>query len=199
MAPTARGLAGSQHLQAAGTTTHDRTLARRAQECFNPVRSIPQLGAFLRAAPAASLPPLAYAPSAGEQAASDELDHVHGSSFTMMRFGPASTGGYHLLATEVEIDQSPTGALLAARVTRRSGHDEFDSEALLAIQEALPEVDHLETGAGRRSRWRFEVSNAAGRVQEALLGGNEGWQVLSEESQGLRIRMRVRMVGAWRL
>jgi hypothetical protein len=29
-----------------------------------------------------------------------------------------------------------------------------------------------------------------------MLGGNEGWRVLSQESGGMRLRMRVRMVQA---
>ncbi len=191
--PALAALAGSNHMQPAGTSEHDTRVARRAEEAFNPVRSIAGLGAAVLRAPRVGLPPVTHEMSPGEAAAGSALDGAHGSSFTMMQLGAVPVPPAHTMRAEVEVDQDGAGAIVATRVVRGSGLPAFDRAALDAIREALPDAPPLRDG-GRRSRWSFEVSESAGAVGMVLGGGNEGWRVVSEPSGGVQLRYRVRRV-----
>ncbi|MEI8255432.1 MAG: TonB family protein [Deltaproteobacteria bacterium] len=191
--PTMAALAGSNHMQAAGTSEHDSRVARRAEEAFNPVRSIAGLGAAVLRAPRVGLPPVSHEMSPGESAAGSALDSAHGSSFTMMQLGTVPVPPAHTMRADVEVDQDAAGTVVATRVVRGSGLAAFDRAALDAIREALPDAPSLRDG-GRRSRWSFEVSESAGAIGMVLGGGNEGWRVISEPSGGVQLRYRVRRV-----
>lgn len=201
LAPTREALQSSNHLQAAGTSRHDRIVARRAEEEFDPVHTVPNLGEHLRHAPTVRLPPARHTPSEGEVAVANELDarratYGVGVIPTPMYTIPAPP--YHLLRAEVEVDQDAEGNVLDARVVRSSGLASLDAAALRAIRQSLPLAPALRTGVGRRSRWSFEVSNAMGHNPVAVLmgGGDEGWRVLNSSSNGMPIRVRVRMMRA---
>jgi TonB family protein len=196
--PALAALAESNHMQAAGTGEHDARVSRRAEEEFNPVREIANLGEAIRHAPMVGPGAVQHVPTAGEAAAGDALDSAHGQSFAMATGlatvpGPAS----HTLRADVEVDQDATGAIVAARVARSSGHAAFDRAALNAIRAAIPDAPPLHDN-GRRSRWAFEVSESAGALGTVLNvgGGNEGWRMISETSDGVHLRMRVRRIAS---
>jgi hypothetical protein len=184
-------------MQPAGTTQHARTVARRAEEAFSPVQQIANLGAAVMRAPLQRLPPPVHTQSAGEVAATEGLDFAHGSSFTMATLTTNVPGPpFRLVRADVEVDQDATGAIVSTRMVRRSGVAGFDEAAVRAIREALAMVQGPRIEQGRRSQWSFEVSNAAGAAASAAGFGNEGWQVLPDASNGVRLRMRVRMTRA---
>jgi TonB family protein len=198
LAPTMQQLAESNHMQPAGSGRHDAAVASRAAESFAPVRSIPNLGNAVSRAPRVGLPPAVHQPSPGELAAADGLDGAHANSFTMMSMIAVPPPPVHLVRAEVEVDQDATGAIRGARVVTASGVPGFDEAALRAIQEALPEVTNVQSREGRRSRWAFEVSESQGTLAGIAGGGNQGWRTISESSNGMQLRYRVRMVRATR-
>ena len=71
------------------------------------------------------------------------------------------------------------------RVVRRSGVAGFDEAAVRAIRRALPEVTAPRPAGGRRSRWSFEVSDAADTLTVIRGGGDDGWRQLPEASNGV--------------
>jgi hypothetical protein len=207
MAPVRAGLAEAQHMQAAGTMGHDRTVARRAEEAFNPTRTVPDLGRAIRRAPLTALPPVRHALSDGERTAGEELNRVHrdhGTDFSSsVVMVTVPTPPYHALHVDVEVDQDRTGAVLTVRIVQSSRVGTLDETATRAVREALGQVRAIRLETGRRSRWRFEVSEAvpirnpvASELLSPFAGGNEGWRVLNESSDGVPIRIRVRMTGA---
>jgi outer membrane biosynthesis protein TonB len=182
-----------------GTAAHARSVVATARTTFLPVRQIPDVGALVLRAPLFTPPSTVREVPAGEQAAGRDLDYAHAQS------GAMSTGGtvqipsppYHLVRAEIEVDQAPTGAIIEVRVAQSSRNHTFDRAAEQAIREALTESEPFNTNAPRRSRWAFEVSDAVRGERLDLLvrgGGNEGWTVIPEESNGVRLRYRVRHV-----
>jgi hypothetical protein len=196
MAPVLAALAESNHMQPAGAGEHDRRVARRAEEAFFPVRTVANLGAAVMRAPTVSMAVQQHTPSAQEMAANDGLDFAHGNTFTMAPVFQTPPPPVHTLRAEVEVDQDRQGTVLATRVVQPSGMPTFDAAAIAALREAIPQGSAMQMQAGRRSRWSFEVSEAVGAVGQALGGGNDGWRMMSESSNGVRLRYRVRMVGA---
>jgi TonB family protein len=195
-APIIAALAESNHMQAAGTSEHDARVTRRAEEEFNPVRAIAGLGEAIRNAPRVSLGAVQHTPSPGEAAVGDSLDGAHPNSFGMATgLTTVPTPASHTLRADVEVDQDATGAIVATRVARSSGHVAFDRAALNAIRTAIPDAPPIHDN-GRRSRWAFEVSESVGVIGSALGGGNEGWRVISEAADGVHVRFRVRRVAS---
>ena len=186
----------SHHMQPAGSGRHDSSVATHAAESFSPVRTITNLGNAVMRAPTVSLPPVPHANSAAEVAATEGLDIAHGSSFTMMQMATIPPPSSHVVRAEVEVNQDRTGAIVAASVVTHSGVPGFDEEAVRAIREALGDVTEVELHEGRQTRWSFEVSDAQGMLARIVGGGNDGWRMLSETSNGVQLRYRVRMVRA---
>ncbi len=190
--PTQQALAGSvRDHRPAGAGVHDRFVARRAMEHFNPVREVPGLGAGVRRAPEITSEGQVRNVSGGEGGVADNFDHTHGTSFaSMTRAARTSDMRYRCLRTDLDIEQDASGAIRAVRVAHASGMRAFDDAAERALREAMPE--HPWTpGTGRATRWRFEVSEAVGL---SVTNGDEGWTVLGTESDGVRVRVRVRML-----
>ncbi len=182
-----------------GTSRNARQVITAARSTFLPVRQIPDVGAMVMRAPLFTPPGSTREVPAGEQAAGRELDYAHAQSGSMSGGGtvPIPTPPYHLIHAEIEVDQAPTGAILEVRIAQSSRNNTFDRAAEQAIREALQEAEPFNTTTVRRSRWAFEVSDAVRGERLDLLvrgDGNEGWQVIPEESNGVRLRYRVRHV-----
>ena len=193
--PTLAALAETNHMQAAGTSEHDARVSRRAAEEFNPVRTIGGLADAMRRAPFVGLTAVQHTATPGEAAMGSALDAAHGSSFTMGAVANTPPPPTRTLRADVEVDQDGTGAILATRVARSSGLASFDRAALTAIRAALPDAPPLNDN-GRRSRWAFEVSEAAGAIGTILGGGNDGWRPVGDSADGMTLRFRVRRVAS---
>lgn len=191
-APTREALAAGEHTNPAGTMRYDRELARRAEEMFMPVRTIPNLGLAVQAAETVGLSAIDRAVPEGETAAGGALDAVHSQAYTTVQMRNMAPPSFHLVRADVEVVQAPNGDVRSATVVRRSGVHGFDEQALNAIRDAVPEVGAHAVSAARRTRWAFEVSNAQSAASQLVGGGNDGWTVMREESNGVRLRMRVR-------
>lgn len=191
--PTREMLAGTvRDHRPTGSTEHDHAVSRRAMEEFNPVREIPNLGPAVHRAPMDHIAAQSRTVTTGEAMAAEEFDQRHGSSFAGMTYGTRLPEiSYHVLKTELDVEQDATGAIRAVRVSRASGMRTFDDAAQRALRAAMPQ-DSWTAGRARWTRWRFEVSEAAPGWNP--FNGNEGWTVISEESGGVSLRMRVRVV-----
>ncbi len=197
--PTLALLAETQHTLPPGAGVHDRTLASRAAEEFLPTRTVANIGDAVRHAPMVSLAPISR-DDERDRSVMGAADAAHASSFTSVAFGGGNTRSYHLVRADVEIDQTPTGAVCNARVVRPSGVAAFDAAAIRAIRAAVDEVEPLNPSTGgRRTRWAFEVSDADGTASRLLGNANEGWTTLGDAVQGVRLRMRVRRLASQRL
>ncbi len=175
----------------AGSGAHDTFVARRALESFDPVREIPGLGAAVRRAPVVTIPGVQRAVPVGEGGVAENFDQAHGASFAGMTLNTRMPDlRYPCLRADLDVDQDAAGTIRAVRVANTSGMRAFDAAAERAMREAMPEHPWT-AGQARSTRWRFEVSEAAG---VSLTNGNEGWTVLGHESDGTRVRVRVRMI-----
>ncbi|MDP3273625.1 MAG: TonB C-terminal domain-containing protein [Deltaproteobacteria bacterium] len=200
MAPIVAALGSQQRPMPPGSGAHIRQVGRRAEESFLPVRQIPEIGAIVSRAPIVTPPTTVHQGSAGENAVARDLDQAHGQSFAM---GSGSTVAipappYRMVRAEIEVDQDAQGTILGTRVAQSSRSSVYDQAAERAIRDALGEADAFRTPGIRRSRWVFEVSEAArdGQIWNTIRGaGNEGWHVIPEESHGVRLRYRVRNLG----
>ncbi len=197
MAPIEAALATQQRPNPPGTGAHARQVMGRALEAFLPVRQIPNVGSIV-ARGVLVTPTNTREPSAGERALNAERSAATGGLIDM------STGTvavpqppYRMVRAEIEVEQDAQGAITGTRVATTSRSDVFDQAAARAIREALQEAEPFRTPSRRRSRWAFEVSEAEppGRIDRMIRGGgNDGWRVSSEPSNGMHIRYRVRMV-----
>ncbi len=194
MASITQTLRAADHTVMPGTGANASIVSRRAEEAFSDVASLPSLGTLLMRAGITRIPPATHTPGGGERGAADSLDIAHGQSFAMAQFAAVSPErSYHLLRADIEVDQDPRGAIVATRIVRSSNVPALDQHAVRAIREAIPQGPSVQMPSGRRSGWSFEVSDGASGPAEAILGGNEGWRVMPDESNGVRIRLRVRM------
>jgi hypothetical protein len=200
MAPTFAALGGSRHDPLpAGAFAHDGAVARRAEEEFDPVHTVPALGTAVMHAPAVRLPPVAHTASAGESAVAAELANQRAAQDTglvpvaMTDVPPPS---FHVVRAELEMDQDASGAVLAVRVVHGARVSGYDAAAVAALERAAPRVRALAQGTGRRTRWLFEVSNSQIGPLSVVFGGNEGWHTLDSPSNGVALRMRVRMTSS---
>lgn len=192
-APTRAMMAGTvRDHRPTGSTEHDHVVSRRAMEEFNPVREIPGLGTAVHRAPMDHIASQSRTVTTGEAMAAEEFDQRHGSSFAGMTYGARMPEiSYHVLKTELDVEQDASGAIRSVRVSRASGMRTFDVAAERALRAAMPQ-DAWTAGRSRWTRWRFEVSEAAPGWNP--FNGNEGWTVISEQSGGVNLRMRVRVV-----
>lgn len=175
----------------AGSGAHDTFVARRALESFDPVREIPGLGTAVRRAPVVTIPGVQRAVPRGEGGVAENFDQAHGASFAGMTLNTRMPDlRYPCLRADLDVDQDAAGTIRAVRVASTSGMRAFDAAAERAMREAMPEHPWT-AGQPRSTRWRFEVSEAVGA---SLTNGNEGWTVLGHESDGTRVRVRVRMI-----
>lgn len=193
LAPTRAGLAETaRDHRPAGSGQADARTGRRALEELDLVRSVAGLGRAVERAPVVTIPGQRRTVGGGEAAVAEAFDQRHQSSFAGMTYGATTAArSYHLLAVELDVEQSPDGDIRALRVSRASGLAPLDAAAERALRAALGASDWT-AGAARWSRWRIEVSNAAGA--NTPFSGNEGWTVLDTPSDGVRLRARVRML-----
>lgn len=187
----------------AGTSRTARQVITAANSTFLPVRQIPNVGHIVMNAPVFTPPASTREVPAGEQAVNNDVasrlaqSGIPGGGGTVTIPAPS----YHLVRAEIEVDQAPTGTILEVRVATSSRSQTFDQAAQRAIREALAEAEPFNTSAPRRSRWAFEVSDAVRgeRIDSIIrVGGSDpnlGWNVIPEESNGVRLRYRVRHVG----
>ncbi len=179
----------------AGAGAHDTFVARRALEA-DPVREVPGLGAAVRRAPVVTIAGVQRSVSSGEAAVAQNFDQAQGVSFAGMTMGTRMPDlSYRSLRAEIDVDQDASGAVRAVRVSHPSGLHTLDLAAERWIRQALQEA-HTEhpwsAGGSRFSRWRVEISEAS--TGPSFVSGNDGWTVLGNESDGTRVRWRVRMI-----
>jgi outer membrane biosynthesis protein TonB len=195
MAPITEALGSQQRPNPAGTGAHAAAVAREAGVAFSPVRQIPNISAIVSRG-------ILVTPSSTREAPAGERSHnSEFASRTGIDMGSGTVTvpqpSYRMVRAEIEVDQDAEGAITETRVATTSHSNVFDQAAQRAIREALSEADPFRTASRRRSRWAFEVSEGEppGRIDRMIRGGgNEGWRVSPEQSNGMHIRYRVRMV-----
>ncbi|MBL8603586.1 MAG: TonB C-terminal domain-containing protein [Myxococcales bacterium] len=192
-APTEGLLAGTaRDHRPAGATENDRHASRRVLEGLDLVREVPNLGSSVRSAPMVTVAGQRREMRVTESGVAEEFDQRHGSSFAGMTLGARTSDlRYHLLAVELEVEQSPSGQIERLEISRASGQPRLDRAAERALREALDELP-LRTDRRRWSRWRLEVSDAV--TGPSLLNGNEGWTVFADRSDGVALRARMRVI-----
>lgn len=193
LGPARDALAGSvRDHRPAGSGAHDTFVARRALETFNPVREVPGLGTAVRTAPMVTVAGVQRAVPRGEGGVAENFDQAQGVSLAGMTLNTRMPDlRYRCLRADLDVDQDAAGAIRSVRVALPSGLRAFDVAAERAMREAMPEHPWT-AGQARSSRWRFEVSEAS--AGPSFMSGNEGWTVLGTESDGMRVRVRVRMI-----
>jgi outer membrane biosynthesis protein TonB len=195
MEPIEQALASQQRPNPAGTGAHARQVGARAVEAFSPVRQIPNISAIVSRG-------ILVTPSSTRETPAGERSHnSEFASRTGIDMGSGTVTvpqpPYRMVRAEIEVDQDAEGTITETRVATTSHSNVFDQAAQRAIREALSEADPFRTASRRRSRWAFEVSEGEppGRIDRMIRGGgNEGWRVSPEQSNGMHIRYRVRMV-----
>jgi len=192
MAPTREGLAANpRDHRPAGSGRADPAVARRVIEGLDLVRSVRGLGRAVAAAPMHTVPGQRRAVGSLEGGVAEEFDQRHGASFSGMTFGATTPDiRYHLLRVELDVEQDAAGGVRSIQVSQPSGFQSLDNVASRALREALGESDWHANGA-RWSRWRLEVSDA---VTSTPFANNDGWTVYGEESDGTRVRVRMRVI-----